>query len=151
MTTTIWKEEGPAFTPLIQVLASILMGAMIYWGWQSSSQIFSKENSNVAIAMVVFAFLICCLVYYWILKSRTSINEECIEQTWIWDKRVKLKEVSQVKLIFIPYLDWLIAPRLVVRSGMGIMVFHTAHPGVLAAFARISLGRAPNDIEGDAE
>ena len=149
MATVSWKEEGPAFTPLIQVLATILMVALVYWGWQSAPAIFSKENSNVAIAMVVFAFLICCLVYYWILKSRTSVTQDSIEQTWIWDKRVNLKDISQVKLIFIPYLAWLIAPRLVVRSGMGLMVFHTANPGVLAAFARISLGRAPNDFEGD--
>jgi amino acid transporter len=145
----VWKEEGPAFTPLIQILATVLMLALIYWAIQSSSQIFSTKNPTVAIAMVLIAFAVCCIVYYWILKSRTSINEELIEQTWIWNKRVKLKDVNQVKLIFIPYLSWFIAPRLIIRSGIGMMVFHTAHPGVLAAFARMSLGRRPNDVEGD--
>jgi hypothetical protein len=144
-----WKEEGRAFTPLIQILATVLMLALIYWAMQSFSEIFSTKNSIVAIAMIVIAFVICCIVYYWILKSRTSINEEVIEQTWMWNKRILLKDVSQVKLIFIPYLSWLIAPRLIVRSGIGMMVFHTAHPGVLAAFARISLGRRPNDVAGD--
>jgi len=144
-----WQEEGPAFTPLIRALATGLMIGMVYWGARSADEIFAASTSLAAKILIGFAFLVCCLVYYWILISRTTVTTDAITQTWIWNKHIQLKDIQRVKLIFIPYLAWLIAPRLVVRSGLGVMVFHTATPGVLAAFARISLGRAPDDVAGD--
>jgi hypothetical protein len=84
--------------------------------------------------------MVCSTAYYWILSSRTSIEQGVITQTWLWDKRVVVRDVTQAKFIYIPYLSWLVAPRLVVRAGMAVHVFHAASPHVLEAFARLSLG-----------
>jgi len=41
----------------------------------------------------------------------------------------------------LPALAWLIAPRLIVRTGPVMSVFYTAHPDVQRAFAVLMLGR----------
>jgi hypothetical protein len=76
------------------------------------------------------------------LCSRTKIDAVNIEQSWLWTKKVALAEISQAKFIYIPYLSWLIAPRLVVRASRGVYVFPAADRHVLEAFARLSLGPA---------
>jgi len=79
--------------------------------------------------------------YYGILTSRTSFDGHTIEQTWLWSKRVTLPEITQVKLIQVRGLEWLIVPRLVVRRGsLGLMTFHAADPRVLAGFRGLAYG-----------
>ena len=131
--------EGPAFPLLIKILASILMLALFFWGYQAAQEAFKEFVPWSAVGVVTASLLVCSTVYYWILCSRTSMAQGIIQQTWMWDKRVAIKDVTQVKFIYIPYLSWLIAPRLVVRSGMGVHVFHAASPEVLQAFAALSL------------
>lgn len=131
--------EGPAFPLLIKVLASVLMLALFFWGYRAAQEMLSEEVSFGALGVMAASLMVCCVAYYWILRSRTSVKHGLIEQTWIWNKRVLVKEVSQAKFIYLPYLSWLVAPRLVVRSGGGVYVFHSASPEVLQAFARLSL------------
>lgn len=132
--------DGPAFPLLIKVLASMLMLALFFWGYQAAQESFKESVPWGAIGVMAASLLVCSTVYYWILYSRTSIKQGMIQQTWIWSKRVAVKDITQAKFIYIPYLSWLIAPRLVVRSGIGVHVFHAASPEVLQAFARLSLG-----------
>ena len=63
------------------------------------------------------------------------------EQTWVWKKQVSIADIRQAKFIYLPALSWLIAPRLVVRTGPIMTVFYTAHPDVQRAFAALMLGR----------
>ncbi len=81
------------------------------------------------------------VVWGWILKSRTTMRDEAIEQTWLWRKRVMMKDITQAKFIYVPYLTWLIAPRLIVRAGVGLHVFYTADPLVQKAFALLVRGQ----------
>lgn len=132
--------EGAAFPTFVKLIATLLMLALFYWGYQSARVLFAQEIAYPVLLLFVSAFGLTLYVYYWILKSRTSIDHQVIEQTWIWHKRVQIKQISQLKFIYIPYLSWLIAPRLVLRSGVHMYVFHSADPQVLAAFAALSLG-----------
>lgn len=132
--------EGAAFPLLIKILASLLMLALFFWGYQAAQEIAKEALSWSALAVIGASLIVCSMVYYWILNSRTSIEQGVIAQTWLWNKRVAVRDVTQAKFIYIPYLSWLIAPRLVVRVGMGVYVFHAASPRVLEAFARLSLG-----------
>ncbi len=136
--------EGPAFPPLVKLLAVALVAAMLAWGGRVAVPLLRADWTwgsalmmAVAIAMVVWCLL-------WILRSRTAVNAERIRQSWMWPKEVALADVTQARLIGVPGLTWLIAPRLVVRArGRGVMVFHAADPRVLAALSRICLGSAP--------
>lgn len=135
------EAEGPAFTALIKLLASVLVGALIVWGARASRvmdwQAFSLSAGLVGAAALAIVFV----VYYWLLKSRTSIKNGVIEQTWVWKKSVSVADIRQAKFIYLPALSWLIAPRLIVRTGPVMTVFYTAHPDVQRAFAALMLGR----------
>jgi hypothetical protein len=131
--------EGPAFSWLIKILASVLMLALVFWGSTVAYQVFYADFSWTALCVIGVSLCLCCIAHYWIWVSTTSIRHGVIEQTWIFKKSVLIKDISQAKFIYIPYLSWLIAPRLVVRSGMGLYVFHAASPEVLQAFAKLSL------------
>lgn len=133
------RYEGAAFPFLVKAIATLLMISLVYWGYQAARVVFSQGMSYPILLLFIAAFVLTFVVYYWILRSRTSINSNVIEQTWIWHKQVSIAKISQLKFIYIPYLSWLLAPRLVVRSGVQVHVFHSADPRVLAAFAALSL------------
>ena len=135
------SAEGPAFTWLIKLLASLLVAALIYWGVRASGSMVWQEFSLSACLLWGLAVAIIMVVYYWMLKSRTSIGQGAIVQTWLWQKQVQIKYIRQAKFIYIPYLSWLIAPRLIVRAGPVMTVFYTADPLVQRAFAALMLGR----------
>jgi hypothetical protein len=135
------EVEGPAFTVLIKLLASVLVGALIVWGARASRVMDWQAFSLSAGLVWAAALAIVLVVYYWLLKSRTSIKNGVIEQTWVWKKSVSVAEIRQAKFIYLPALSWLIAPRLIVRTGPIMTVFYTAHPAVQRAFAALMLGR----------
>ena len=107
--------EGPAFPRSTKWLAGLLMAALFYWGVRlittSAVDITWGSGSFMGMTTLLLAY-----VYYWMLISRTRIDAHTIEQTWLWPKRVEIAQITQVKFIFIPYMDWLIAPRMVVTS-----------------------------------
>jgi hypothetical protein len=74
------------------------------------------------------------------MTSQTRFDGESIEQTWLWRKKVMLAEISQLKLIRVRGLEWLIVPRLVVRTGFGLTTFHAGDPAVLARFKLLAHG-----------
>jgi len=138
--------EGAAFTLTIKALSVLLvLGIAVYvvrlWpeqGWLSLG--WQSQGFMAATLVVVLA----CLGY--ICWSRVRIDDTHIEQTWVWRKRVAIAEISQLKLIYVPYLSWLIAPRLVVRLGVtGWYVFHAADRRVLQRFYQLAV-RGANPI-----
>ena len=73
-----------------------------------------------------------------ILRSKTTLDTRALHQTWLWDKELPLRDLAYVRLIRIPGLDWLIAPRLYARTLLGkFAVFYAADPHLLAEFGRL--------------
>ncbi len=73
-----------------------------------------------------------------ILTSKTSLTDTHLLQTWMWNKKLELRELAYVKLIRVPGLDWLIAPRLYCRTLLGkFAVFYSADAIMLAEFERL--------------
>lgn len=134
------RVEGPAFPLLVKGLATILMISLVYWGVGAEQQFVWQDFSSGAAWLFGSALLITVIAYIWILKSRTSIDHLAVEQTWIWKRRVLLADITQAKFIYIPYLSWLIAPRLIVRAGPGVSVFYAASPQVQQVFSRLMTG-----------
>ena len=128
--------EGPAFPMLIKIVATLFVAAIVYSGMPALQEMQWSELTNTAAFVWGCAALVTGLVYFWMLKSRTSIRDGVIEQTWIWNKRIAIDQIRQAKFIYVPHLTWLIAPRLVVRSGVSATVFYAAEPAVQKAFAR---------------
>ena len=73
-----------------------------------------------------------------IYRSKTTLTDSTLKQTWIWDKEVVLPELVYAKLIRIKGLDWLIAPRLYVRTMMGkFTVFYAVDKAMIAEFQNL--------------
>lgn len=80
------------------------------------------------------------LLYTWvnILRSTTRIDETGLYQSWVWNKHMALGELAYGKLIRVRGLEWLIAPRLYVRTLMGkFAVFYATSPEMIAEFERL--------------
>ena len=135
--------EGAAFPLLVKVLASALMAALVVRGARVANEVAATAWSPGAAVVLLTALGLVGLCYYWILRSRTSISPTHIRQTWMWNKEVAMEDVAHIKFVCVPYLSWLIAPRMVIRArGRGVLVFHAADARVLQAFAKLSLGIA---------
>ncbi len=140
-----WAEgttaEGAAFPWPVKVLASLLVAALLFWGIRAADQMAGAGWSASAVAFMAITLGVIALCYYWIMRSRTAIDATSIRQSWLWPKQVALADITQAKFIYVPYMRWLIAPRLIVRArGLGLFVFHAADDKVLQKFANLSLG-----------
>lgn len=120
------------------------MAGLVVYGAQVLPLFIDKRSTWGAMLFILLALVFIAASFIAMVRSRTRIDATHIEQSWISRKRVAVADITQVKLIYIPGLVWLIAPRLIVKTRRpGSIVFHTADPMVLAAFARLSLGQAP--------
>ena len=133
--------SGPAFPPLVKALASLLVTALVV----SATMALSGEPGIHRMQFRDWAFLAAAALVvgsgWWSVQtSQTRIDGVVIEQTWMWRKRVEIVEIREVKLIDVPGLGWLIVPRLMVRSGFGVTIFHAGDPAVLARFRLLAHG-----------
>ena len=136
--------EGPAFPPLVKLLAGLLLAALAFWGWRAADRLAAADWTWPGALLLAAAIACIVLAYYWMVRSRTTVSATHIRQSWIWPKQVALDDIAQAKLIAVPRLEWLFAPRLVVRvRGQGVQVFHAADAAVLRAFVRLCMGAAP--------
>jgi len=73
-----------------------------------------------------------------IYRSKTTLTASTLKQTWIWDKEVALTELVYGKLIRFKGFDWLVAPRLYVRTMMGkFIVFYAADKAMITEFQKL--------------
>ncbi len=130
--------EGPAFSRLFKLLASaVVFGAA---GWFAQLWWGGKVTGGAASMLVWVLAAMAMMFYTWwcILRSVTRLDGQMLQQTWIWNKKMELRELAFGKLIRVPGLDWLIAPRLYVRTLMGKFdVFYAADPQMIAQFERL--------------
>ncbi|GEM_PF-2761479 len=120
------------------VLALIVFGSMTLTGaseTQARALAASEWGLLAAVAAVIGSG------YWGILTSRTCCDGECIEQSGLWRRKVRIADITQVKLIAVPGLSWLVVTRLVVRTGHGLTTFHAGDPAVLLRFRLLAHGR----------
>ena len=80
------------------------------------------------------------LVYtcWHIIRGQTSLDAHSIVQTWIWQKKVTVRELAYAKMIRVRGLEWVIAPRLYVRTLDGkLAAFHAADPKMISEMERL--------------
>lgn len=135
------RVEGPSFPLAVKVLATLFVGLLCVQGWQLIDRQPWQALGWQAGLFVLAVFVVIASGYWGILTSRTSIDDLCIRQSWLWPKEVTLADITQVKLLQVPRMSWLVVPRLVVRSGaMHLTTFHAADPQVLAALRLLAYG-----------
>ncbi len=136
--------EGPAFPLAVRLLATVMVAGMAWWGLRIREELGAAGCNLTAVAIVGGSAVLVLWCLGWMWRSRTRVDAQGIHQTWIWDKHVRWDQVAQARLVGVPYLQWLITPRLVVRPrGGGVLTFHSADPRVLAVFATYVTFGAP--------
>ena len=136
---------GPAFSTAFKVLATVIVGgcaaALAQMGL--TGQLGQPTSTGAPVASVGLSWfaaglLLMGITWWNILRSMTSLDTDGLHQSWVWNKHMPLRDLAYAKLIRVRGLDWLIAPRLYVRTLDGkFAVFYAASPQLLAAFERL--------------
>ena len=134
--------EGPSFPRTVKLLATVLVvalaGTLVASGPDVKNAMYKDLGSGL---FILSALGVVVAGYVGILTSRTRFDGVLIEQSWLWRKQVAVRDITQVKLIHLRWLAWIIVPRLLVRTGsVGLTTFHAADPQVLEAFRRLAYG-----------
>lgn len=126
---------SPAFPPLVRLLALALLGALSMYGIAAWPELKGAQWSHSGLALVGTATAMTYWMGSWILRSRTRLNADTLSQTWVWHKQAAASDVASMKLVYVPFLQTIIAPRLLVRRRTGGMTwFNSADVHLLLTF-----------------
>jgi len=129
--------ESPAYPRFVRILAVIFVVDLIAFGLWSMRALSSESWTYGSIALFGLAAVCIAWMGYWIVNSRTRLEGDELTQTWLWTKHVRASEVAQLKLVHWPWLQSVIAPRLLVRRRNGAVGwFHSADARLLTEFAQ---------------
>lgn len=137
--------QGPAFSTAFKVLATVIVGgcAAVLTQMGLAGQLGQPATTGAPVASVGLSWFVAGLllmgVTWWhILRSVTRLDADGLHQSWVWNKQMPLRDLAFAKLIRVRGMDWLIAPRLYVRTLDGkFAVFYAASPQLLAAFEQL--------------
>ena len=135
---------GPSFPLAVKGMATALMLALLGFGWTVMMQPAAVPAPTRVAGEWLFIVVLAAVIgtgYWSIVAGRTRCDGRCIEQTGLWRKKVNLADITQIKLISVPGLNWLIVPRLVVRTGYGLTTFHAGDRALLSRFKLLAHGR----------
>lgn len=130
-------STGPAFSRPFKVLATVIVFACavsLFRAW------LATRANGLGVGGGWFMAGLTLMLYTWwhILRSTTRIAPDGLYQSWVWDKQMDMRELAYGKLIRVRGLEWLIAPRLYVRTLMGkFAVFYAASPEMVSEFERL--------------
>ena len=130
--------EGPAFSLPFKLLATVIVGGCAFWLAQlwSTGSLGSAKTGGLGWFLAGMALM--GWTWWAIMTSRTRLDAAGLHQRWIWDKHMALDDLAFGKMIRIRGLDWLIAPRIYVRTLVGkFAVFYAATPELIAEFERL--------------
>jgi hypothetical protein len=132
--------EGSAFSLTFKVMTTFMILGIGFWlalVWLGERAKGGGSGGLLGWFFAAFAMLV--FFWWWILRSRTRIDSDGLHQTWFADKHIPLDDLSVVKVMRLRGFEWLVAPRVHVRTRMGkFAVFHAASPALLEEFARLS-------------
>lgn len=125
--------SGSSFSFLIKLLSSMLVAGIAYLASKALHQIDDMSLASMGFVAAVALVIVFFQLSIWF--STTHISDTHIYQTWMFKKKVAIKEIAQCKLIYVPFFSWIITPRLVVRVGMAnFFVFYASNSQVLEKF-----------------
>lgn len=135
------ERRAPAFSRTFRSLATVVVFGTASWGyllWEAGKLTPAGTTTAVAIGWPLAALAVMLYTWWHIQTSKTTLTDQGLHQSWVWDKKMELRELAYGKLVRVRGLEWLIAPRLYVRTLLGkFAVFYTADPSLLAEFERL--------------
>jgi hypothetical protein len=109
-------SEGAAFSPAFKTISVLIALIIAYWGYQALPNLGWQAMAPQAQWMLGGCAGLVLYTLYHVMVSRTTVSPTEIRQNFVFNRHIHLGEVSFAKFIYIPYLTWLIAPRLFVRT-----------------------------------
>ena len=127
--------ESAAYPPLVRVMAVAIVLALASFAAWSAPALSDAQWSFASLSTYALAAVLIAWVGWWMVFSRTRYQDGELTQTWLWDKRVQAREVATFKIVHWPWLQGLVAPRMLVRRRNGSIAWmHSADPRLLVAF-----------------
>ena len=140
MSEPLLSLTGPSFPKAIKCIATLFIITLFWFSVTSLLHLRQLDYTWKVYLGLTIPILICAYGYGFILRSTTTITNEKIIQSWIFNKEVLLKDITQVKLIHVRFLNWIIVPRLILRTHRGVYVFQTADARILENFRQLAYG-----------
>jgi hypothetical protein len=131
-----------AFSRSFKLLACLIVAWCSYWlfSFWASGQLSAGSGKAAGTGLYWYLAALALMAYtlWCILTSVTTLTATTLDQDFVWNKHVDLRDLAYVKLIRIPGLDWLIAPRLYCRTLLGkFSVFYASDPVMIGEFERL--------------
>jgi hypothetical protein len=136
------KVEGAAFSRAFKTLTC----AVVLWCgyWLLSFWLQGKfggtadlEGLRSAGWFILGWGLLACTAWF-VVVSRIRLDASGITQSWMWTKHFDFDDLAVAQLIRVRGLEWLIAPRLYVRTLAGkFSVFYVSDAAVLLEMNRL--------------
>jgi hypothetical protein len=128
---------GAAYSVPFRILAGGIVAGATVWAvalwWAGKVPLHSSTALWFLAALAMMIWTGCSIV-----RSVTTIAGDELRQTWMWTKRMELRELAYGRLIRVRGLEWLIAPRLYVRTLLGkFAVFYLSDPRLVADAERL--------------
>lgn len=126
--------SGQAFGPVFKAFTWAILLSLLVWITRLDFDWRSSQGALVAAAWVMLAFM---AVH--IQRSRIRLDQNAIEQTWMWRRRLALRELAYIKVMRVRGLEFLIAPRIYARNLGGTFTFFYCNDrALLDEFARLA-------------
>ena len=117
---------GQAFGPVFKAMAWLILWGLLAWIWRLDFDWHATQAPWVAVAWGMLAFIV-----WHIQRSRIVLDPQAIEQTWMWRRRMALRELAFIKVMRVRGLEFLIAPRIYARNLGGTFAFFYCHDRAL--------------------
>jgi hypothetical protein len=131
--------RSQAYSVPFRVLATLIVFGALAWLLQLWAG--GQLKGDAAKLGTWFAAAAAMMLYTWwcIVRSVTTLDAQTLQQTWIWNKRMELRELAYARLIRVRGLEWLVAPRIYARTLTGkFAVFYAADRAMVAEFERLA-------------
>lgn len=130
--------RGAAFSAPFKLLVSVVLAVCTGWLFRLWSDGRLGAGLSVNLAWFLGALTLMAWTWWAVVRSVTTLDVQGLHQTWMWDKRMKFDDLAYARLIRVRGLEWLVAPRLYVRTLLGkFAVFYTADPHLRAECERL--------------
>lgn len=130
--------SGKAFSVAFRVLALLLVEGVAWWAYVLWSNGKLGASMTSSVLWLLAALVLMFITVFYVFRSVTSVSSSHLKQSWIWNKEMPIRDLAYVKLIRLRGFDWLIAPRLYVRTHGGKFAsFYASTPDVLKQFESI--------------
>jgi len=135
--------QSQAFSLTFKALAGLLTVGCGVWLFSMAQAGLLGTGNTTTLGWFAAAVALMGWTLWHILRSKTSLSDQSLHQSWIWDKQIARSDIAYAKLIRVRGLTWLVAPRLYVRTLEGkFAVFYAAEAPMIAAFEQLEADTA---------